>query len=123
MSPPAFSEVPIHEPELTLPCSDRMRCSALPIAGADRLGGVLHGSPWFASKPSICGGQWRPGEVNLLMSEEDFDAALAQHAPRLIVLEASLTWCRPCKGFERPFEVLACRADEAACVSVDNASQ
>ena len=41
------------------------------------------------------------------MSEEEFDAALAQHAQRLIVLEASLTWCRPCKGFERSYEVPA----------------
>lgn len=43
----------------------------------------------------------------MLMSEEEFDAALAQHAQRLIVLEASLTWCRPCKGFERSYEARA----------------
>lgn len=42
-----------------------------------------------------------------LDSEEQFDAALAQHAQRLIVLEASLTWCRPCKGFERTYQVRA----------------
>jgi len=45
--------------------------------------------------------------VTELDSEEQFDAALAQHAQRLIVLEASLTWCRPCKGFERTYQVRA----------------
>ncbi len=40
----------------------------------------------------------------MLTSDEQFDLALEQHAPRLIVLEASLTWCRPCKGFERTYQ-------------------
>ena len=40
----------------------------------------------------------------MLTSDEQFDLALERHAPRLIVLEASLTWCRPCKGFERTYQ-------------------
>lgn len=49
--------------------------------------------------------QLKSGEVNSIWSEEEFDWALSEHAQQLIVLEASLTWCRPCKGFERAFQV------------------
>ncbi|KAK9831857.1 hypothetical protein WJX81_002485 [Elliptochloris bilobata] len=60
--------------------------------------------------------EWQPGEVSLLESEEEFDAALVQHPQRLIVLEASLTWCRPCKGFERSYQKFA--AHYASCVFI-----
>ena len=49
--------------------------------------------------------QLKTGEVNCIWSEEEFDWALKEHAQQLIVLEASLTWCRPCKGFERALQV------------------
>lgn len=96
-------------PELPQPCSGCVRFDALPSAqgvwfGAHCSASTLRGC---AQNPSNFGGQWRPGEVSMLMSEEEFDAALALHAQRLIVLEASLTWCRPCKGFERSYEVCA----------------
>ena len=43
--------------------------------------------------------------MNFIWSEEEFDWVLSEHAQQLVVLEASLTWCRPCKGFERAFQV------------------
>ena len=49
--------------------------------------------------------QLKAGEVNFIWSEEEFDWVLSEHAQQLVVLEASLTWCRPCKGFERAFQV------------------
>ncbi|CAL5225664.1 g8524 [Coccomyxa viridis] len=49
----------------------------------------------------------KSGEVNFIWSEEEFDWVLSEHAQQLIVLEASLTWCRPCKGFERAFQKFA----------------
>ncbi len=52
--------------------------------------------------------QLKSGEVNFIWSEEEFDWVLSEHAQQLIVLEASLTWCRPCKGFERAFQVRNC---------------
>lgn len=41
----------------------------------------------------------------MLFSEEEFDCLLQSNPDHLIVLEAGLTWCRPCKGFERTFQV------------------
>lgn len=41
----------------------------------------------------------------LIFSAEELDALMAAHPQRLVVLEASFTWCRPCKGFTRPYEV------------------
>lgn len=46
--------------------------------------------------------------MNFIWSEEEFDWVLREHAQQLVVLEASLTWCRPCKGFERAFQVQEC---------------
>ena len=44
--------------------------------------------------------------MTLIFSEAELDSLLHEHANRLVVLEASLTWCRPCKGFEKTFQVL-----------------
>ena len=52
------------------------------------------------------GVQAQLGEVLMLFSEAEFDVLLEAHASQLIVLEAGLSWCRPCKGFERTFQVL-----------------
>ena len=41
----------------------------------------------------------------LIFSGEEFKALSAAHPSRLLVLEASFTWCRPCKGFQRAYEV------------------
>ena len=49
--------------------------------------------------------QLKDGEVNFIWSEEEFDWVMRERAQQLVVLEASLTWCRPCKGFERAFQV------------------
>lgn len=50
--------------------------------------------------------QAKTGEITFVRSEEEFDVLLKEHAERLIVLEASMTWCRPCKGFERAYQVV-----------------
>jgi len=49
--------------------------------------------------------QWTPGEVMLIFSGEEFKALSAMHPRRVVVLEASFTWCRPCKGFQKSYEV------------------
>ena len=49
--------------------------------------------------------QATPGEVLMFFSEAEFDFLLDSHAEQLIVLEAGLSWCRPCKGFEKTFQV------------------
>ena len=56
--------------------------------------------------------QTTAGAVNLIKSEEEFDLVLKGHARQLVVLEASLTWCRPCKGFDRAYQ-----ASSSPCIS------
>ncbi len=41
----------------------------------------------------------------LIFSGEEFKALSAMHPRRVVVLEASFTWCRPCKGFQKSYEV------------------
>lgn len=41
----------------------------------------------------------------MFFGEDELNAILHEYGERLVVVEASMTWCRPCKGFERPFEV------------------
>lgn len=41
----------------------------------------------------------------LIFSGEEFKALSATHPRRVVVLEASFTWCRPCKGFQKSYEV------------------
>jgi hypothetical protein len=59
--------------------------------------------------------QWVPGEVMLIFSGEEFKALSSSHPQRVVVLEASFTWCRPCKGFQRSYEVRCDALDR--CVS------
>jgi len=56
-------------------------------------------------EPSLI--EWVPGSPTLIFSAEELDALMAAHAQRVVVLEASFTWCRPCKGFVRPYERFA----------------
>jgi hypothetical protein len=49
--------------------------------------------------------QPRLGEVAIIFSEAELDDVLKAHKDDLVVLEASLTWCRPCKGFEPSYKV------------------
>jgi Ca2+-binding EF-hand superfamily protein len=51
--------------------------------------------------------EWMPGEVMLIFSGEEFKALSGAHPRRVVVLEASFTWCRPCKGFQKSFEKFA----------------
>ena len=51
--------------------------------------------------------QWTPGEVMLVFSAEEVDELAKAHPRRLLVLEASFTWCRPCKGFARAYQKFA----------------
>lgn len=52
--------------------------------------------------------QPKPGRVTMFFGEEELDFILSEFGQRLVVVEASMTWCRPCKGFERAYEVRAC---------------
>lgn len=47
------------------------------------------------------------GSVTLFFSQAELDLVLEEHSDRLVVVEASLTWCRPCKGFEKTFQKFA----------------
>lgn len=48
-----------------------------------------------------------PGGVNLFFSEEELDAVLAANKDKVVVLMASVTWCRPCKAFQENYEKAA----------------
>jgi thiol:disulfide interchange protein len=54
------------------------------------------------------------GSVTLFFSQAELDLVLEEHSDRLVVVEASLTWCRPCKGFEKTFQVLSSAANSVA---------
>ena len=41
----------------------------------------------------------------MVFSAEELEEVLEHNATSLTVVEASLTWCRPCMAFERTFEV------------------
>ena len=49
------------------------------------------------------------GAVSLVFSGEEVEEALAAagNADKLVVLMVGLTWCRPCKGVQKPVERLA----------------
>ena len=49
--------------------------------------------------------QPRPGKVTIFFGEEELNAILQEFSESLVIIEASMTWCRPCKGFERAYEV------------------
>ncbi|KAL4423154.1 hypothetical protein ABPG77_007807 [Micractinium sp. CCAP 211/92] len=57
--------------------------------------------------PPGTGPKLLPGGVNLFFSEADLDAVLASNPGKLVVLMASVTWCRPCKGFQSTYEAAA----------------
>eukprot|EP00193_Tetraselmis_chui_P016741 CAMPEP_0177790450 /NCGR_PEP_ID=MMETSP0491_2-20121128/23361_1 /TAXON_ID=63592 /ORGANISM="Tetraselmis chuii, Strain PLY429" /LENGTH=345 /DNA_ID=CAMNT_0019312525 /DNA_START=198 /DNA_END=1237 /DNA_ORIENTATION=- len=43
------------------------------------------------------------GDVSLIFSGEELDDVHEQNPDRLICLMASLTWCRPCKAFQKKY--------------------
>lgn len=43
--------------------------------------------------------------MSLLFSEAELDEVLQKDSGKLVVLMASMTWCRPCKGLQRPYQV------------------
>eukprot|EP00197_Chlamydomonas_leiostraca_P003884 CAMPEP_0202867274 /NCGR_PEP_ID=MMETSP1391-20130828/9073_1 /ASSEMBLY_ACC=CAM_ASM_000867 /TAXON_ID=1034604 /ORGANISM="Chlamydomonas leiostraca, Strain SAG 11-49" /LENGTH=362 /DNA_ID=CAMNT_0049547303 /DNA_START=21 /DNA_END=1109 /DNA_ORIENTATION=+ len=49
------------------------------------------------------------GDIALIFSEKEFDEALegAAASGKLLVLFSALTWCRPCKGLQRPAQKMA----------------
>uniref|UniRef100_A0A061SGG2 Ef-hand domain-containing thioredoxin n=1 Tax=Tetraselmis sp. GSL018 TaxID=582737 RepID=A0A061SGG2_9CHLO len=48
-----------------------------------------------------------PGSVALIFSGEELDDIMESNPGRVVVVMASLTWCRPCKGFQRTFQRFA----------------
>eukprot|EP01024_Parvocaulis_polyphysoides_P061484 TRINITY_DN6811_c0_g5_i1.p1 TRINITY_DN6811_c0_g5~~TRINITY_DN6811_c0_g5_i1.p1 ORF type:complete len:409 (+),score=55.72 TRINITY_DN6811_c0_g5_i1:62-1288(+) len=48
-----------------------------------------------------------PGQVMMIFSEEELNELLADGADKLAVIFAGLTWCRPCKAIQRPYQKLA----------------
>lgn len=58
-----------------------------------------------AAEPTLI--TWTPGQVQLLFSGSELEAMQKLYPRHVIVLQASFTWCRPCKGFIRPYEKFA----------------
>mmetsp|Transcript_32043 Transcript_32043/g.82062 ORF Transcript_32043/g.82062 Transcript_32043/m.82062 type:complete len:374 (-) Transcript_32043:164-1285(-) len=56
------------------------------------------------------------GDVALIFSGEELDDVNEQNPGRLVVLMASLTWCRPCKAFQKKYLQLAEHYPEARFV-------
>lgn len=52
------------------------------------------------------------GTVNMLFSEVELNTALEAAGDHLVVLMASLTWCRPCKAFTSTYEKISNRYDD-----------
>jgi len=48
-----------------------------------------------------------PGEITLIFSAEELDDIQQSNPGAVVCLMASLTWCRPCKGFQKHFQKLA----------------
>ena len=55
-----------------------------------------------------------PGGVATIFSEGDLESALAAAPGRVVVLFASLTWCRPCKRVDQPYKVGSGRPGEGS---------
>lgn len=49
--------------------------------------------------------QVNPGEVIHIFSDQEFEQILKNYPDQTIAVMASLTWCRPCIGFEKSYEV------------------
>ena len=49
--------------------------------------------------------QVNPGEVIHIFSDQEFEQILKHYPDQTIAIMASLTWCRPCIGFEKSYEV------------------
>ena len=43
--------------------------------------------------------------MTLIFSEEELDALISANPDKLVVVFGALTWCRPCKGMQRPVQV------------------
>lgn len=56
--------------------------------------------------PAAGGPKLVPG-VTLFFSEDEFDKVLASAGERVVVLMASVTWCKPCKAFQTEYEKAA----------------
>lgn len=58
-------------------------------------------------------------DVALIFSEAELDELLAAAgSARLVVLFCGLTWCRPCKGMQRPFQRMAQHYPQLACIKL-----
>ncbi|GLI63445.1 hypothetical protein VaNZ11_006417, partial [Volvox africanus] len=47
------------------------------------------------------------GDMTIIFSEQELDEILSTNLNKLVVIFAALTWCRPCKGMQRPVQKLA----------------
>lgn len=47
------------------------------------------------------------GDVTLIFSEEELDELARDYEEQLMIVFCGLTWCRPCKAMQRPYQKLA----------------
>jgi hypothetical protein len=76
-------------------------------AGAEATGGVLAVPCTAPSPPPALLARVAPGEVLTLRSLSDFEALLGSAGDALVCVQASLTFCRPCKKFRPAVAALA----------------
>jgi thioredoxin 1 len=72
----------------------------------------------FAEFASWWDAQVRPageeGPVQLVVSAEELEALLAEETPgKLVCLEVGMTFCRPCKAFEKTYKAVAAETPSA----------
>ena len=97
-------------------CGDMLRALGVNLAGPvelrrvwAELGGQGDGrgigvDTWLAWWEANVGGE----AVQLLLSQEAFEQVLGEEPKdRLICLEVGMTYCRPCKGFEKTYKAVA----------------
>ncbi len=57
--------------------------------------------------------------MTLIFSESELDELLtAAGSSKMVVLFCGLTWCRPCKGMQRPFQKMAAHYPALACIKL-----
>jgi predicted NBD/HSP70 family sugar kinase len=98
-------------------CGDMLRALGVNLAGPEELrrvwaelggqgghGQVIGVDTWLGWWQANVGGE----AVQLLLSQEAFEQVLAEEPPdRLVCLEVGMTYCRPCKGFEKTYKAVA----------------
>jgi len=64
------------------------------------------------------GAPWAPGEVLQVTCTEHVDSILQKEKERLVVIQCTYTWCRPCKGFKPKYTRVAAEYPQVTFLSL-----